>query len=717
MSYSRLKKREMESFWISSAIHAIKALSYVYDLLTFPVYLILQRPWEKRKASRRIKARPISKSEDTITYRSVGSPGPMHVTLEREKVQTLEGVLLWVSKVHGDKKCLGTRQILAEEDEVQPNGRIFKKYKMGEYSWKSYVDVERLAASFSRGLVENGLTFRKNIVIFAETRAEWMIAAHACFKQNLTVVTIYTTLGDEAVAHGINETEVDTVITSHELLPKFKKLLQMVPDVKNIIYMEDQLKPTETDGYKAGVRLIPFSDIIKIGNTSKALTVSPKAEDTAIIMYTSGSTGVPKGVLLSHKNIMATLKGFCDAVVIKSDDIFLGFLPLAHVFELLAESVCLLTGVPIGYSSPLTMIDSSSKIQRGSKGDASVLHPTCLTAVPLILDRISKGINEKVRRSGLFRQAIFNFAYEYKLKWTKRGYETPLFDKYIFGAAKQVLGGRVRLILSGGAPLSPDTHTQVKLCLCVSVIQGYGLTETCSCATVMDTYDRSTGRVGAPTTVCDIRLENWEEAGYRVTDVPHPRGEIVIGGDNVSAGYYKLPEKTKEDFFQEEGRQWFRTGDIGEVHPDGSIKIIDRKKDLVKLQLGEYVSLGKVEAELKTCPVVENICVYGDPNKTYTVALVVPNNHILEEIAANIGITGKSFEELCNNTLVEKAVLQELVEQAKKCNLQRFEIPGAVKLCPEQWSPDMGLVTAAFKLKRKAVQERYQHEINRMYAS
>lgn len=119
--------REMESFWITSAINAIKALSYVYDLLTFPVYLILQRPWEKRKASRRIKARPISKSENSITYRSVDSPGPMHVKLEREKVYTLEGVLLWVSKIHGEKKCLGTRQILAEEDEVQPNGRIFKK--------------------------------------------------------------------------------------------------------------------------------------------------------------------------------------------------------------------------------------------------------------------------------------------------------------------------------------------------------------------------------------------------------------------------------------------------------------------------------------------------------------------------------------------------------------------------------------------------------------
>lgn len=129
--------------------------------------------------------------------------------------------------------------------------------------------------------------------------------------------------------------------------------------------------------------LVPFSELIKTGNSLKISASPPGAEDTAIIMYTSGSTGIPKGVILSHKNIIATLKGYCDSVIVYPDDVFLGYLPLAHVFELLAESVCLLSGVAIGYSTPLTMIDSSSKIQRGSKGDASVLYPTCLTAVPV----------------------------------------------------------------------------------------------------------------------------------------------------------------------------------------------------------------------------------------------------------------------------------------------------------------------------------------------
>lgn len=134
---------------------------------------------------------------------------------------------------------------------------------MGEYKWKTFMEVEKLASSFSRGLRVLGLTAKKNIVIFAETRAEWMIAAHACFKQNLSVVTIYATLGDDAIAHGVNETEVDTVITSHELLPKVKRILPRLAEVKNIIYMEDQLKPTDTSDFKVLLKHIQFHSLKK----------------------------------------------------------------------------------------------------------------------------------------------------------------------------------------------------------------------------------------------------------------------------------------------------------------------------------------------------------------------------------------------------------------------------------------------------------------------
>lgn len=707
----------MESFWVQTAIGAFKAIAFVCDIITLPVYLVLQQPWKRRQLSRRVKAKVISQDDQQITYRTTEPPREVHVKILQNNIDTLEKIFIYVTKLHSTKRCLGTRQILSEEDEVQSNGRVFKKYNMGEYKWKTYIEVDKLASSFGRGLRELGQKPLQNIVIFAETRAEWMIAAHGCFKQNMPIVTVYATLGDDGVAHCINETEVTTVITSHELLPKFKTLLDQIPKVHTIIYMEDQLHKTETTGYKDGVKIIPYSQVLRIGKDSKFEGVSPSPDDTAIIMYTSGSTGTPKGVLLSHKNCIATMKGFCDFVPIYPDDVLIGFLPLAHVFELLAESVCLLTGVPIGYSTPLTLIDTSSKIMKGCKGDATVLKPTCMTTVPLILDRISKGINDKVNSGSPLTKALFKFAYAYKVKWTSRGYKTPLIDKVIFKKVAKLMGGRVRVMLSGGAPLSPDTNEQIKICLCVDVIQGYGLTETTSGACVLDQYDMSYGRVGAPLTSNDIRLVNWEEGGYRIQNKPYPQGEILVGGDNVSEGYYKMKDKTSEEFFDEDGRRWFKTGDIGEVHPDGVLKIIDRKKDLVKLQAGEYVSLGKVEAELKTCPIVENICVYGDPTKHYTVALVVPNQKCLEELAVKNNINTKNFEELCASPVMEKAVIREIVDHARKCKLQKYEVPAVITLCKEVWSPDMGLVTAAFKLKRKDIQDRYQHEINRMYAS
>ncbi|KAL1124303.1 hypothetical protein AAG570_002071 [Ranatra chinensis] len=708
----------MDNLWVEGAIGAIKAFVFVYDIITYPVYLILQRPWQKKQLSRRVKAKAISKDTHSITYRSVSGPAEIHSKMLAYGVDTLDKMLLYVLKMFSNKRCLGTRQIIAEEDERQPNGRIFKKYVMGDYKWRTFKDVNEEAVRFGRGLRVLGHLPKQNIVIFAETRAEWMIAAHGCFKQNFPVVTLYATLGEDAIAHGINETEVTVVVTTHDLLPKFRNILSKTPCVKTVIYMEDQLNKTDTTGFKSDVTILPFREVLQKGETATIESYPPTKDDIAIIMYTSGSTGVPKGVLLTHDNMMNTMGAYADAVPIYNDDLFLGFLPLAHVFELLAESVCLLTGVPIGYSTPLTMIDTSSKIKKGTKGDASVLHPTCLTAVPLILDRIYKGIYDKVEKGTPFRKSLFKFAFEYKRVWMRRGFSCPIVDRIVFSQTRQLLGGKVRLILSGGAPLSPDTHELIKICLCDHVTQGYGLTETCSCATVMDHHDRTTGRAGGPTTLCDIRLVDWEEGNYRVSDKPYPRGEILIGGKNISRGYYKNPDKTREDFFEEDGRRWFKTGDIGECQEDGVIKIIDRKKDLVKLQAGEYVSLGKVETELKTCPVVENICVYGDASKDYTVALVVPNQAHLKNLAMRLDLPEDlTFEQQCSNPRIEQAVIAALAEHGRKCKLEKFEIPAQVKLCTEVWSPDMGLVTAAFKLKRKDIQERYQTEINRMYAS
>ncbi|KAM4743101.1 long-chain-fatty-acid--CoA ligase 3a isoform 1-T2 [Anableps anableps] len=697
---------------------------WIYTTITFlPSYLL---SWvsrshrncygsEEERAKRPKACSVLGRPEGP--YRAVSATKRLLSSLH-PGVDTLDKMFEYAAMRFPHRDCLGTREVVTEEDERQSNGKVFKKVVLGEYRWLSYKQTLTAVTQLGSGLASLGQQPKTNIAIFCETRAEWLIAAQACFAYNFPLVTLYSTLGGPAIAHGLNEAQVTHIITSRELLEtRLKAILTEVPRLQHIIVVDNT--PTTWPGYPRGISIYNMATVQKLGARAENATFvrkQPLSSDIAVIMYTSGSTGIPKGVMISHSNIIASITGMAERIPnLSEEDTYIGYLPLAHVLELCAELVCISHGCRIGYSSPQTLADQSTKIKKGSKGDTSVLQPTLMAAVPEIMDRIYKNVMTKLEEMNSFQRTLFILAYNYKLEQLSKGYSTPLCDRLVFRKVRSLLGGRTRVLLSGGAPLSAATQRFMNVCLCCPVGQGYGLTETCGAGTICEYWDYSTGRVGGPLVCCEIKLKDWVEGGYRSTDKPHPRGEILIGGPNVTMGYYNCDAKKQEDFFIDENSQrWFYTGDIGEIHEDGCLKIIDRKKDLVKLQAGEYVSLGKVEAVLKNCPLVDNICVYANSDETYVIGFVVPNQKQLLALAGQYSIRG-SWEELCNSKAMEELVLKVITEAALAAQLERFEIPRKIRLSPDPWTPETGLVTDAFKLKRKELKTHYKDDIERMY--
>ncbi|NP_001090679.1 long-chain-fatty-acid--CoA ligase 3 [Xenopus tropicalis] len=695
-------------------LYLLHFFMWLYGVVTFVPWFLLSGARDRQARASRVKAKSVADKPESA-YRSVDSFHSLASSLYTG-CDTLDKVFKHGTELFKHKDCLGTREVLSEEDEVQPNGKVFKKVILGRYNWMSYEEAYLFASQFGSGLAALGQKPRSNIAIFCETRAEWIISAQACFMYNFPLVTLYATLGGPAIAHGLAETEVTHIITSKELLQtKLKAILPQVPLLRHIILV-DGMGAQQTD-FPKNITVHSMGAVQAFGakqlNTQRSF---PEARDIAVIMYTSGSTGIPKGVMISHSNLISGITGMAQRIPnLGATDTYIGYLPLAHVLELSAELVCLSRGCRVGYSSPQTLSDQSTKIKKGSKGDASELQPTLMAAVPEIMDRIYKNVMSKVASMSPVQKGLFSLAYNYKMKQISRGYSTPVCDRVVFWKVRKLLGGKLRVLLSGGAPLSAATQRFMNICFCCPVGQGYGLTETCGAGTITEVWDYSTGRVGAPLVCCEIKLKNWEEGGYYNTDRPCPRGEILIGGPNVTMGYYKNEAKTREDFFVDEnGQRWFCTGDIGEFHSDGCLKIIDRKKDLVKLQAGEYVSLGKVEAALKNLPIVDNICAYANSDQSYVIGFVVPNQKELLKLAEKKGAQG-CWESLCNNSVMEREVLKVLAESPAAATLEKFEVPVKIRLVSEPWTPETGLVTDAFKLKRKELKSHYQEDIERMY--
>ncbi|KAM9795278.1 long-chain-fatty-acid--CoA ligase 4 [Neosynchiropus ocellatus] len=693
----------------------IHLLVWVYSVLSFLPWYFITGAGEKTLLSKRMKARSTTGCSDG-PYRSVDR----FESLAKEDFpgkDTLDKLFDHAVERFGESRCLGTRDVLSEENETQPSGKVFKKLILGDYQWLTYNEVDSIVHQFGRGLAALGQQPKSTIAIFCETRAEWMITAQTCFRHNFPLVTFYATLGEDAIAYGLNETEVTHLVTSAELLEsKLKSVLPHIPKLKHVIYVDQ--KRVATDGYPAGLSIHSMQSVKELGSRPENMglqIIKPQPSDLAVVMYTSGSTGRPKGVMIVHRNLIAGMTGQCERIPgLGPNDTYVAYLPLAHVLEMTAEISCVTYGCPIGYSSPQTLSDQSTKIKKGSKGDCSVLKPTLMAAVPEIMDRINKNVMSKVQEMSFIQKTLFTLGYQYKLEQVKKGYDAPLCNALLFKKVKKLLGGQVRMMLSGGAPLSSVTQRFMNVCFCCPVGQGYGLTETCGAGTITEVTDFSTGRVGAPLICCEIRLRDWAEGGYTSRDKPHPRGEILIGGPNVTMGYYRHENNDRDFFVDEQGQRWFCTGDVGEIYPDGCLQIVDRKKDLVKLQAGEYVSLGKVESALKSSSLIDNICAYANSEQNYVISFVVPNQKKLTELAKQKGIVAE-WEELCTHPEMESAVLKEIKAVATSIKLQRFEIPVKVHLSPEPWTPETGLVTDAFKLKRKELKNHYLDHIERMY--
>lgn len=461
-------------------ISIIYIVSHIYDYLLYPVWYIVQKPWRVIQHRKGIHSRWDKPENGEMVYHSSVEPGPVNRNLRRYNLNTLEKVFSHAVGKFNDRQCMGTREILGVENEVQPNGKVFEKYNLGpEYHWRSYRDFGDQAEKFGRGLREIGVEAKQRVAMYAETRAEWLIAAYGCFQHSMSIVTMYTNLGDDGICHALEETEVNTVICSFDTYLKLLQLLakeEKLAHVKNVVVMEDLAgKPVEVRKAPEGVRCIRFKEVVAKGDVDRAVTrlgCPPGPDDIGIVMYTSGSTGKPKGVLLSHHNLVSAMGSLCNIVDFNSEkDRFIAFLPLAHVLELLAESSCIFMGIRIGYSSSLTLTTKSSKVKNGCKGDSNVLKPTLMCAVPLILERIYKSMVDTMSRKGWFVEELFHYLVAYKMKWQDRGFDTPLLNKTLFRRIRYFLGGKVRVMLSGGAPLAEDTHSLCRTCLSMPVIQ------------------------------------------------------------------------------------------------------------------------------------------------------------------------------------------------------------------------------------------------------
>lgn len=738
-----------------SALNVVKVLGKVLDFVSSPIII----PFEKRSKSssesnnsRRQSAIsafshqssnnqstiddhidetiPIVVQEDSndpySSWVRTGSPSKSYL----DGCHTLDMLTWKVICRYGDKEVLGYRKILKKVKSKNPSSGTFNgspysydDYDLvleNSYTWIRMSDAHALAISLMKGFLRLGIEQQDKVVIYLEPRYERFIVVQAILRIGATAIMISCERSFNSSVHAINESEAGFLVTSSNLLSKVSKMTSSLNQIQDIIVVTDVVagKPEKlSESSIHGIKMWTVDDITEYGRNYEEMDLPEwNPSDAAFLVYTSGSTGIPKAVVWSYQSVLNAithLSTILETLDIPNNASCL-MTPIPLTMDIMYCTIFACIGVKIAYQTNFNLIMPSSKNEvrklNSVAYDLEALHPEIILGTPLTLNNLCRLFEE----SPIIRlKSLVNYYNSIKHR-----------DSYIdwpsspdkFTLKQRLIGDKLQYVVCGGAPLSDETVNYLIERLCVkNVVRMYGSAESCS-GMVINLDNKCLGSCGYPTYGTKIRLIDWKEGGYLVTDKPNPRGEVVIGTYSASDGYYKNPLQTQQTFFTDsDGLRWVVTGDIGEIFPDGSLRLIDRKRDLFKLSCGEFLSPAKIESVLRGCPVVENICIYGEPTQNFVVGLVRPHKETILQMASVLNKQDTTFPFLCYDQEIIHQVHEQIKSHAAKCLLHPLEIPKYIRLFSHPWTPASGLVTGSLKIRRHHIKRFYQNDIRMLF--
>jgi len=614
---------------------------------------------------------------------------------------------------HGEKECSTMFEAFRQGAE-HSNGGLCLGWRNSPghpYQWLTYSEALLRAKNFGSGLLSMGLCPGMNsmVGIYSRNCPEWVIAEQGLYCYSMVNVPLYDSLGPDARAFVISECEMRIVVAFDEL--NVKNILDSAPPCLKVIVTVRDIRPKMVEEADSlDIKIVRFHEVEKFGANNAVEEVPPTPDTIATICFSrlaafgNSLLGRPKGVMLSHQNFVSATSACILQLGIYAPnhtDTLFSFLPLAHTLERCCELAVFMAGGAVGfYSGNMKTIAS----------DMKALKPTILPAVPRFLNRIYDSCVATANKTNWFRH-IFNFALSNKTDELYKGIirKDSVWDLLVFWFVRQKVGGNVRLMIVGSAPLAGNVMTFMRAAMGCLIVEGYGQTECVAPCALTAPGDPQPDHVGPPLPCNNIKLEDVPDMEYLSS---HGQGEVCIMGTNVFRGYFRDPERTS---YVLDADGWLHTGDIGEWLPNGTLKIIDRKKQIFKLSNGEYVAPEHVEKIYTSSHYISQVFVHGDSLKSCVIAVVVPRQAAIQDWAERRHIPSHSFTALCNNRELKRFIKEDIVKMSKEADLTYYEEVKDIYLHPNLFSMQNGLLSTSGKLMRQKLVKYFKPQLEDMY--